>query len=226
MRIFITALVIAFLFGNIYSANSASIEPIHPWKTWKKSKNLSVSSRVSTIDNLTEIKATALVNSSLSGFLLFIEDVNNTPNWLTNANHSEVISQLSATESIFIVTFSAIWPLKARHLQLHSTYWQNNDLSVEIQLQDDFSIDMAHSDAVRIKFYNGHWLLTPVINNNIKQLNIEYTFIANSGGDMPKWFEEQLALKSILKSMKKLSQQLPKSKWQQQTISGITEISL
>ena len=158
MRIFITALVIAFLFGNIYSANSASIEPIHPWKTWKKSKNLSVSSRVSTIDNLTEIKATALVNSSLSGFLLFIEDVNNTPNWLTNANHSEVISQLSATESIFIVTFSAIWPLKARHLQLHSTYWQNNDLSVEIQLQDDFSIDMAHSDAVRIKFYNGHWL--------------------------------------------------------------------
>jgi hypothetical protein len=43
---------------------------------------------------LTEIKVTALVNSSLSGFLLFLEDVNNTPTWLTNASSSKLYYRL------------------------------------------------------------------------------------------------------------------------------------
>ncbi len=93
-----------------------------PWKKWKQSKKLSVSSRISTIDKLTEIKATALVNSSLSGFLLFLQDVNKTPTWLTYASSSKVVKHLSATEHIFTVDFSAVWPLKSRHLQLHSHY--------------------------------------------------------------------------------------------------------
>ncbi|MDX2369133.1 MAG: hypothetical protein QNK36_12130, partial [Colwellia sp.] len=202
----IITLITAFIISDAYIVQAASLTTASPWKKWKNYKNLSVSSRVSTIDKLTEIKATALVDSSLSGFLLFIQDVNNTPKWLANANSSEIVKQLSSTENIFTVNFSAIWPLKPRHLQLHSHYWQNNDLSVEIQLKDDFSVDITHSNAVRVKFYEGHWLLTPILNNEQqKQLIVEYTFIANSGGELPKWFADQLALKSILKSMKKMS---------------------
>ena len=215
------------ILSEAHIVKAASVTSELPWTQWKKSTNLSVSSRVSTIDKLTEIKTTAIVNSSLSGFLLFIEDVNNTSAWLTNATSSKIVKQLSATDHIFTVNFSAIWPLKPRHLQLHSHYWQNDDLSVEIKLKDDFSLDIEHSDAVRIKFYEGHWLLTPIINNKRqKQLIIEYRFIADNGGEMPKWFADQLALKSILKSMKKLSKQLPQSKWQQHTKPGIIELSL
>jgi len=223
----IISLITAFIINDACIAKTASLTPTHPWKTWKQYKNLSVSSRISTIDKLIEIKATALVNSSLSGFLLFLQDVNNTPAWLTNASNSKVVKHLSPTEHIFTVNFSAIWPLKARHLQLHSHYWQNSDLSVEIQLKDDFSVDIEHSNAVRVKFYEGHWLLTPRLNNELqKQLIIEYTFTADSGGEIPKWLADQLALKSILKSMKKIILQLPYPKWQRQTIPGITELSL
>jgi hypothetical protein len=228
-NVFKTFKVIVFtlILSEAHIVKAASVTSELPWTQWKKSTNLSVSSRVSTIDKLTEIKTTAIVNSSLSGFLLFIEDVNNTSAWLTNATSSKIVKQLSATDHIFTVNFSAIWPLKPRHLQLHSHYWQNDDLSVEIKLKDDFSIDIEHSDAVRIKFYEGHWLLTPIINNKRqKQLIIEYRFIADNGGEMPKWFADQLALKSILKSMKQMSQQLPQSKWQQQTKPGIIELSL
>lgn len=229
IKVVIVSLIMVFIINDTCIAKTTSLTPTPelPWKIWKESKYLSISSRNSTIDELIEIKATALVNSSLSGFLLFIQDVNNTPTWLTNASSSEVIKQLSSTEHIFTVNFSAFWPLKPRHLQLHSHYWQNDDLSVEIQLKDDFSMDIAHSNAVRVKFYEGHWLLTPILNNKQqKQLIIEYTFIADNGGEMPKWFADQLALKSTLKSMKKMSLQLPHSKWQQQTLPGITELSL
>jgi hypothetical protein len=223
----IKVIVFTLILSEAHIVKAASVTSELPWTQWKKSTNLSVSSRVSTIDKLTEIKTTAIVNSSLSGFLLFIEDVNNTSAWLTNATSSKIVKQLSATDHIFTVNFSAIWPLKPRHLQLHSHYWQNDDLSVEIKLKDDFSLDIEHSDAVRIKFYEGHWLLTPIINNKRqKQLIIEYRFIADNGGEMPKWFADQLALKSILKSMKQMSQQLPQSKWQQHTKPGIIELSL
>jgi hypothetical protein len=226
MKIIIMAFITAFLLNNVCIARTASLEPLHPWKTWKKSKSLSVSSRVSTIDNLTEIKVTAIVNSSLAGFLLFIQDVNNTPAWLANASSSKVIKQMSVSENIFTVEFTAIWPLEPRYLQLHSTYWQNSDLSVEIQLKDDFTLNIDHSNAVRVKFHQGHWLLTPIANTQQqKQLLVEYSFIADSGGEMPTWFADQLALKSILKSMRKLSLQLPQSKWQQQSIPNITELN-
>ncbi len=218
-------LITAFIINDDCMAEATSVTPEYPWKTWKQSNNISVSSRVSSINKLTEIKATALVNSSLSGFLLFIQDVNNTPEWLTNASSSQIIKQLSVTEQIFTVDFTAIWPLEPRYSQLHSHYWQNSDLSVEIQLKDDFSVDIAYSNAVRIKFYEGHWLLTPRLNNKRqKQLLIEYTFIADGGGEIPTWFVDQLALKAILKSMKKINLQLPQSKWQRQTIPGITEL--
>jgi len=223
----IKIIIIGLIISVSCTVHANSLTPELPWKKWKQSTRLSVSSRISTIDQLTEIKATALVNSSLSGFLLFLQDVNNTPAWLTNASDSKIVKHISTTEHIFTVSFSAIWPLKPRHLQLHSHYWQNKDLSVEIQLKDDFSVEVEHSDAVRVKLYEGHWLLTPTLNNQQqKQLIIEYTFIAESGGELPKWFADQLALKSILKSMKKLSLLLPKSKWQQQAIPGITELSL
>jgi hypothetical protein len=227
IKVTIVALIIMFVISDTYIVQAASLTPEHPWKTWKQSQNLSISSRVSAIDKLTEIKATALVSSSLSGFLSFIQDVNNTPKWLTNASSSKIIKVFSATEHIFTVNFTAIWPLDPRYSQLHSHYWQNSNLSVEIELEDDFSVDIEHSDVVRIKFYQGHWLLTPRINKeHQKQLLIEYTFIADSGGKLPKWFADQLALKSILKSMKQISLQLPQSKWQQQNIPGITELSL
>ena len=200
----------------------------------KQHQNISLSSRLSTINNLTEIKATAVVNSSIAGFLLFIQDVKNTPNWLTNAKHSEIIKNISPTEHIFTISFSAFWPLAARRLQLHSRHWQNIDLSVEIQLTDDTSVVQKpltkkraaeNRSTIRILLHQGHWLLTPIKSKeNKKKLLIEYSFIADSGGDVPQWLADQLALKSIWKTMKKIQLQLPKSRWQHQSIEGIEEL--
>jgi hypothetical protein len=59
----------------IFVANATTIATELPWKKWKQSENLTIISRPSKINELTEIKATAIVNSSLSGFISFIQDV-------------------------------------------------------------------------------------------------------------------------------------------------------
>ena len=212
-----------------------------PWKLWKKNSSQSVSYRPTTIDNqanknLIEIRATATVHSSISGFLLFLQDVNNTPNWLVNASKSKIIKQYSTKESSFYIKLTQIWPLKPRILMLNSRYWQNDDLSVEINLTDakpalaDDFISLVISnldDFLQIITHSAHWTITPQLSEDeSSEIFIEYIFIADGRGETPKWLADHLALKSIWKSMRNIRRQLPRDKWQQQTIKDITELTV
>lgn len=218
----------------------------NPWNTWKKNSVQSVSYRPVVVDGtnarqLIEIRATVKVNSSMSGFLLFIQDVDNTPNWLVNASESKIIKQYSKTENSFYITLSKIWPLQARILILHSTYWQNADLSIEINLedtkltvaeQDKFHDKINTEDYLPVKTHSAHWKISPkrIAGNDSSthqtEIEIEYIFIADGRGDTPKWLADHLALKSIWKSMRNIRRLLPKAQWQQQTIIGITELTV
>jgi len=220
----------------------------NPWQLWKDNSQQSVSYRPAVIEKgnntdnhsvahqLIEIKATAKVYSSISGFLTFIQDVDNTPNWLVNASNSKVIKQYSIRENSFYITLAKIWPLQARILLLHSTYWQNADLSVEIKLTDDLNNNTDYLTEIDVKEYlpvkihSAHWKITPTLvvsdDKTKTALLIEYVFIADGRGDTPKWLADHLALKSIWKSMKNIRRLLPDEQWQhQQAILGITELT-
>ena len=212
-----------------------------PWKLWKKNSSQSVSYRPVGLNNkidkeLLEIKASATVNSTMSGFLLFLQDVDNTKQWLVNASESKIIKQDSMQESSFYIKLTRIWPLKPRILLLNSRYWQNDDLSVEIELtdakpillNDTTSLAVEHLEAfMPITTHSAHWTIIPKRSkDNSGEIYIEYTFIADGRGDTPKWLADHLALKSIWKSMQNIRRQLPKEKWQLKTIEGITELSV
>lgn len=230
-------LIILLLFSCLHLSYAAQV----PWKLWNKNSSQSVSYRPAIIndqtdDKLIEIKATATVHSSISGFLLFLQDVNNTQNWLINASESKILKQYSAKESSFYIKLTQIWPLEARILMLKSTYWQNDDLSVEIKLTDvesalvDDLMSLAINDLddyLQIKTHRAHWKIIPKQSEDEdSEIFIEYIFIADGRGDTPKWLADHLALKSIWKSMRNIRRQLPKEKWQHQTIKGITELSI
>ncbi|PKI17648.1 hypothetical protein [Colwellia sp. 12G3] len=234
MKIFTLATVL--LFYVLLSVANASE---NPWKLWKKNSSQSVSYRPAIIKGninttLIEIKATAVVHSSISGFMLFLQDVDNTRHWLVNASESKIIKQYSATENNFYIKLTKIWPLQARILILNSVYWQNDDLSVEIKLTDAVNVEDYMLAAVRdlkdylqVKTHRAHWTIMPKQSEaKGSDIAIEYIFIADGRGDTPKWLADHLALKSIWKSMRNIRRQLPREKWQQQTVKGITEYAV
>jgi hypothetical protein len=212
-----------------------------PWKLWKKNSSQSVSYRPAIINNkidkkLIEIRASATVNSSMSGFLLFLQDANNTQHWLVNASESKIIKHYSVKENSFYIKLSQIWPLRPRILILHSSYWQNDDLSIEIKLTDAEPILLKETmplaidhleEFLQVKTHSAQWKIIPKQSEDEgNEIFIEYVFIADGRGDTPKWLADHLALKSIWKSMRNIRRQLPKEKWQQKIIKGITELSV
>lgn len=222
------------LFTYLCCANASQT----PWKIWKNNNSQSVSYRPAIIEGdidkkLIEIRATATVHSSLSGFLVFLQDVDNTQNWLVNANESKIIRQYSAQENSFYIKLSKIWPLQPRILMLHSTYWQNDDLSVEIKLTDAENVEdyllssVSHFNKyLPVQTHSAHWKILPKqLDDETTGITIEYIFIVDGRGDTPKWLADHFTLKSIWKTMRNIRRQLPEEKWQQQTVKGITELS-
>lgn len=236
------AITILFNYSNVQAENIAdNTSPVLTWKVWKKNNQIEVSYRSSLIKNddnipLLEIKATLNVDSSLSAFLLFLQDVENTPKWLVNAKKSEITHQISVQENQFYVEFKGFWPIKERLLFIQSRYWQNKDLSVNIAIEDarDNIIyqyyPKENNDIIKVNIHQAHWKLTPRLRINtsmktVNQLQIEYQFIADVGGNIPQWLVRHFSLKSIWKSMRNINRQLPQSSWQQHHIPHIIELS-
>ncbi len=207
------------------------------WTLWRNNEQLKVSYRnihrpqLSSKTKLLEIKASAYVTSSISGFLLFIQDIDNISAWLDNADKGQLINQFSENKNQFYIHFAGLWPIKPRLLVLRSHYWQKPDLSVEIKLTDDNSfqsnnIQAPYSDAIRIHIHRAHWRISPQLSIDGQQtLFIEYQFIADAGGKVPQWLANHFALKSIWQTMENITRLLPSSQWQQHTITGIEEIT-
>ena len=229
----INTLVLFFLFSTLSIAlpidskdynTSNSPANVQPWTIWEKNENVSVKFREVPNTVLIEIKAQVTVTSSLSGALLFLQDTTNITRWLENVNYSKVIENISAQENISKTAFDSFWPIKNREIIVRSRYWQNEDLSVEVSIEDQ-SLNYRHlitEDALPITIVFAHWKVTPHINNTI---TIEHVVIADPNGSIPSWITNRMALKSMWRSMLNVTEQLPVSSFQQQTLNTIKELS-
>lgn len=192
------------------------------WHVWQENSDLSVVYRPSQFHDSIEIKAQARLNSSLAGFIYFLEDLDNLPNWLDNADSAVMINQISANENVFVTRFKGIWPISARDMVVHTHYWQNDDLSIEIAVTDASELIAKNKNSVRMKVLSAHWTIIPTSPN---QLAITYQFSVDPKGNLPQWLIKPMTLKGIWATLENLQAQLPDSTWQAQTKNNIEELS-
>jgi hypothetical protein len=190
------------------------------WKTWKENNNIHITYHKSKNSPLIEIKVSAQIQSSLSGFLLFIQDTENMPMWLDNAESSQILEHISTQENIFVVNFKRFWPVSERYMIINSNHWQNKDLSVEIKVQDVNDKAYLQKGMIKIEVIKAHWHIAPSVNGNI---SVTYTVIADPKGIIPHWIVKRVSLNSLWKTMNNISEQLPSSNWQTHTLPYIVE---
>jgi hypothetical protein len=209
-------LIFLLLFSNSVQANDLS-----SWNIWKQNSELSVFYRASQYDDVIEIKAQAEVNSSLAGFIYFIEDFKQAPHWLDNVESAKCISQSSSNESVFITRFKGLWPISAREIVAHSRYWQNEDLSIEIAVKDASNAIEKNQDVIRMHLLGAHWTIVPMTADRIA---ITYQFMVDPKGNIPLWLTRPITLNGIWTTLQNIQSQLPQSKWQRQVNDDIQEI--
>jgi hypothetical protein len=194
---------------------------VESWKVWRTDNDLMVSYRPSTHKNLIEIKAYAKLTSSLSGFIYFIEDLKQMSRWLDNAESASIIQQIAINENIFITRFKGLWPVSPREMVVHSRYWQNSDLSLEIAVDNaDTSIEKKKG-FVRMQVHSAHWKITPTA---LGQIEVSYQFVVDPRGNIPQWLTKPMTLNGIWTTLNNMREQLPNSKWQQVRKPGIEEL--
>jgi len=197
----------------------------HEWILSKKSSVMSLFYRDIANSGLIEIRATTHFNSSLSGFILFFQDSENTKNWLENAYESQILKKIDANTHIVKTKFKGFWLFKNRHMNIKSHYRQNEDLSLEFIFEnaDDKTPKSLEStsNSILIDVISARWLIVPVKNNNIA---IEYNYIVDAKGDIPHWLINKAILNSTWQSLENIRRQLPLSKWQSSTLSHIKEL--
>jgi len=172
---------------------------------------------------LIEIRATTHFNSSLSGFILFFQDSDNTKNWLENAYESQILKKIDANTHIIKTKFKGFWLFKNRHMNIKSHYRQNEDLSLEFIFEnaDDKNPKSLESNSILIDIISARWLIIPVAKNSIA---IEYNYIVDAKGDIPHWLVNKAILSSTWKSLENIAKQLPDTKWQSSTLCHIKEL--
>ena len=191
------------------------------WQQVRTSDTIRVSIAKINNSRLAHIRAELTVRSSLSGFLLFLQDYTNIPNWLDNAYHSELIEQLTPARNIFITQFDGVWPVKRRDMVIETQYHQNSDLSIAIEVLDASEKTPVNNDVIRVSVLHARWLITPL--ERTGQIKIQYEFSVDPNGEVPKWLVNQMTIRSVWQTMRNIEQQLPSSQWQQFHVEGIVE---
>lgn len=228
VRVIFSALLSLYSIDSVATKNTTEIanHSNHkvqemPWKLWRSDDYFNVSYRIDGVKNLIEIKAQARLESTLAGFLYFIEDLEMTPRWLDNAESAVIISEIASNEHIFKTRFKSLWPFSAREIVVYSRYWQNQDLSIEISIEDYGDKVAKTDDAIRMQVLNAHWKIIPT---QPERITITHQFKVDPKGNIPQWLAKPMTLNSIWATLNNMREQLPKSKYQQQIKTGIQEI--
>lgn len=215
----IWCVIISYLFSSFFVLAEQS-EPYYRWKVWRQNPELQIQYR-DREDGLIEINATFNATSTLSGFLLFIQDLNSIENWVAQSEKSEYLENISSNEFIFKTYFSPLWPIKKRILIVHSRHQQIEDGAIKITLEDaSNSYPDNNKDTVTAKLIQGSWKIKAL---NENELSGQYNLVINPMGDIPLWLAKQASLSSMWQTLINLQTLLPDSKWQKIKVPNIQE---
>lgn len=217
LSFYIILTIILFLPKYSFAENTLNASV---WTTWKESQQIKIDYKKVEASKLIEIKAKATIKSSLSGFLSFIQDTQQINQWLDNAYSSKVLEAATPQDNVFITHFNSYWPITERYMLVKSRYWQNSDLSLEIEVNDINDERYLETDKIKIEVIKAHWRIQPNIDNTI---TIEYNVIADPKGAIPVWLTKRVSLRALWKTMNNLQEQLPQSSWQSHSIENIKE---
>ena len=174
---------------------NAYAEPV--WLTYKHEQHVSVYYQKNR-DNTFIVKGELRVDNVTSrDFLELLSDTSVATNWIENLSQVRIVDVLSPSENLVYSFFDSPWPVANRDAVTYSCYKMLSPEKSKLMIEARPDELPLSRNALRIQTLKAHWLLTQDKNS----LKIVYQVYALPGGIIPTWLNNQVGLKSTLKTL-------------------------
>jgi hypothetical protein len=174
------------------------------WELQKEGDGIKVYTAGSESSKFKQFKVEADVAASAQQIPHAVTDLENNYKWFESVKKGEMIELFSKDEYIFKQVVKVPFPFKDREVVQYCTVRELEDGVIRIDLKHKNDAIPEDGDYVRMPYAVGYWILTP----NGTTTQIEYSFLADPGGNIPAWLANQFIVDNPFKTIKALREYL------------------
>jgi hypothetical protein len=174
------------------------------WELQKEGDGIKVYTAGSESSKFKQFKVEADVAASAQQIAHAVTDLENNYKWFESVKKGEMIELFSKDEYIFKQVVKVPFPFKDREVVQYCTVRELEDGVIRIDLKHKNDAIPEDDDYVRMPYAVGYWILTP----NGTTTQIEYSFLADPGGNIPAWLANQFIVDNPFKTIKALREYL------------------
>lgn len=181
------------------------------WTLKSEKDGVAVYTRTFPDSRFKAIRVVLELESSLSGMVAVILDVNAAADWVYATKSAVLLKQVSSHELYYYSEVSLPWPFNNRDFIAQLKVRQDSVTKVVTVDGPTFADYLPEKkDIVRVARSEGKWVITPLGKGRIR---VEYTLRTDPGGDLPAWLFNLFATKGPMDSFGKLKEQLKKPQY-------------
>lgn len=191
------------------------------WVLEKDKNHIQCFTRALPGSDFREYKAVTVIQSTLSGLVALVADMEKAPSWIDTCIEGRVLERLSDNQSITYSANTAPWPVSDRDAVVHNRVYQNKETHcVTISMVAKPEHIPERQGFVRIKFLEGFWQFTPDKNGAV---SVHYQVHCEPGGQLPSWLVNAAVVDQPYKTLLNMQTYVLKTEYQEKRYSFIAE---
>ncbi len=167
------------------------------WKLEKQGEGIKVYTANADSTSFKQFKVEAEVEASPKEIADAVIDLDNNFKWFFGVQKGVMLDEIHPYEFTFKQVVEVPFPFKNREVVQHCTVKFLDGGIVRIDLIHRNSAAPVNDDYVRMPYSKGYWILKP----NGNKTKIEYSFLADPGGNIPAWLANQFIVESPFKTI-------------------------
>ena len=211
------SLLLSMLFGLLFVSPQ---EDVSAWKEVKNENGIIVSTRDNSLSNLKEVKATVVVESSLSTLVFLIKDAKSQPEWAYKIIKAKEVKSFNNFHWVAYTVTEMPWPITNRDDVTDCRLTQYNDSSIFIMCKTVDGYVDKNEDCIRIPFIRTSWRFIPLESGKVK---VVFQLLLKMGGSTPDWVANLFIDEGPYKTINNLKNIAKKDKYKNVKLDYIKE---
>lgn len=170
------------------------------WELKIEKDGISVYTAADENSSFKKFKLLATLDATVNTVATIIADVEHGDRWAESVEPGKIIKRISPSEFIFTQELKMPFPFTNRILIQRCVITTQPNGNVRIEMAVDKDAFTYTGDLVVVPYSKGYWF----IEQNGEQVDLEYSFLVDPGGNIPAWLVNTFLVDNPYNSIKNL----------------------